>query len=753
MLTLAACGKKENFLPSVPYSAVSVSGSGEFPITVPCLEDGFEPGVVCKIRGGHYLGIWEMSAKEFENFFHCLIADFTEPEVRENTYNYNGNEIFYYRREGLTLAMNFKDGLLRMADAGFPVEGSLDASEDKSARLYFPKKMKGIKEVHRFSSFACGLNLDGLIPDGFIYSKQLSNCSTDTIFKGVFIPDVPLEVLSKQEPDFSFLPNNSDSWIYSSLGRTKSGKDLFHRDSLFHTWRFSVKLTNGAKGIIIPAKESGNIQGTAAKKINKEAITETGIPPEIWQGITGADIPFETPLGPKKIKSFYWGDFQGNVLVSERKNEFQSFMMVDLNVKNFGKFSNAWSSNKEVPLYLSYGKAKNGKRVFISLFERKNEGFNIEIKLLNRTSEKDATSSQFTEYLGEKPLGDLVFFENGLKAVRQDSGFVLHIYDDVMTGASVRKALDSRVISDYFVLGEGLKTLVFCTANKLYRTDFEGNDLPGFPKPHFAGGIKGGINLEYFESDGSVWGLISTGTGKIHAYDMTRSGIPVAGWNPLPYPFYSPTGTPVVMHGSNFDLFFINDSLGNVYAFDKMGFENFPALGLGSDYAGAEISVDNSVSGKERAVLYDGKGRVRVINSQGQNFGLPLGDINKKGEFVLADFLGDSRKDYLLLQGNKMYLWYYEGNNFKKAFEKTFDVSFVGLRHFELAGGKSIFGCHSKDGKRIFLFNNKGVILEGFPLPGSVGFDVAETGNQQLKILTADSENLYQFIIPYSNTK
>jgi hypothetical protein len=306
------------------------------------------------------------------------------------------------------------------------------------------------------------------------------------------------------------------------------------------------------------------------------------------------------------------------------------------------------------------------------------------------------------------------------------------------------RILDGPIISDIRTLDNNAN-IIFNTANNIYIINMEGDDVGNFPLP-LQSPATNGITVVNFDGNNQIGFFIACNNGNIYGFD--RQGRPLPGWNPLPD--IGIVNLPLTHFTKDYkDYFLALNDRNMLHIFARDGSLRFPPKTLDGDFLSKPEYQLSSSSNRIVAMNTAGKAHIIGLNNEHFNLLCPVGK-NKQVKFELADVTKDDRKDYIVISDNYLNIFSYHSNNtFSRTLNYTAsdpldDVFAISMPDFP----KNLIGTVSKQSGKIFLLNDEGQLLPGFPLAGHHPFFVADLyrNGQQLAV-SAYGDSVYAFII------
>lgn len=303
-----------------------------------------------------------------------------------------------------------------------------------------------------------------------------------------------------------------------------------------------------------------------------------------------------------------------------------------------------------------------------------------------------------------------------------------------------KRPLQGKVFSDFFPLAyysSQPKEMIFNTADGIYLLDEQGQVVSTYPL-RLLSPATNGLLLTDFSGRGDYGIFVACENGRLYGFD--RYGRPLEGWNPGPE-----VGT-VIQPMQHFqfdgkDFLVAYSQEGVVHVMQRDGTYRFPpvkAIGPVAAPPGVQALAQSA-----RIALGETSGKVQVINTQGASFTLstPVG-TNEWVDFCFEDVRGDERKDYVVMSGKEVAVYYYEGEEFKAGPKTKLENE-----QDELVAGQGYYGTVDGKKKQVFLFDKEGKVAQGFPLAGTSSFSIVALPEGRLLVTALDAD-VYAYWLP-----
>ncbi|MEZ4994663.1 MAG: hypothetical protein R2824_29865 [Saprospiraceae bacterium] len=287
------------------------------------------------------------------------------------------------------------------------------------------------------------------------------------------------------------------------------------------------------------------------------------------------------------------------------------------------------------------------------------------------------------------------------------------------------------------------RALVFNTRNAIYLTEINGTPIAPFPL-NLRNETAQAVTVVDFSDNREYSFFIVSTDGCVYGYD--QEGGPVTGWSPKCN--LGPVDHPLLhFQDANMDYLLVRNIYGSVRAFARDG-----SVRLSADFPGGEDAMCPQLQSWEenkRIVMASDSGQIQTLSLLGQPFQLQLPvEAGQPVEMVSDDFFGNNRSDYLVAAGRRLSLHGYTSNGMVKRFEKTFPQRIERAFVPDVDGrGKKKIGILLEPAEKIYLLDEEGEPVPGFPLAGSTPFlllDLFQTGEQQIIVGYRDELLVYQ---------
>jgi hypothetical protein len=301
--------------------------------------------------------------------------------------------------------------------------------------------------------------------------------------------------------------------------------------------------------------------------------------------------------------------------------------------------------------------------------------------------------------------------------------------------------LNERILGEVFMIdyyGNGKFQLLFSGKNWLHLLDRNGNYVERFPV-RLRSPASGPPAL--FDYDGTRdYRIVVPGEDRyIYAYD--KSGNVVKGWKPFrtngvvktAVRFFRVSGKDYLVAADNVTLYFL-DRTGNI------------RLGLKEPVVMAHGSEIRLFTGQQPAlVLSSPDGVVQIIAFDGKVTKTSLGKFGIDHTFDFFDIDGDGFGEYVFIDKGILYLY---DNDKSEVFQRDFGSVYTeGPINFVFSSSDRKIGLFDNSKKLIYLVDQKGNTMKGFPLRGASAFSIGNLSdrNEFHLIVGGDDNFLYNY--------
>ncbi|MBK7870380.1 MAG: DUF3352 domain-containing protein [Saprospiraceae bacterium] len=309
-----------------------------------------------------------------------------------------------------------------------------------------------------------------------------------------------------------------------------------------------------------------------------------------------------------------------------------------------------------------------------------------------------------------------------------------------------KKKLDGAILSNVHSIAyyeENTISLLFNTAKNIYLLGMDGESQGAFPIS-LQTPATNGVAVVDFNKNRDYNFFVACANGAVYGFD--KVGRPLIGWNPL-------RGVGELRHPilhfqyKERDYLVALNEQGQLNVYQRDGERRFAPKNFQSNFPSPpdfELSARSN-----RIVIANSRGMAQVVGMDGSQFQLELLYNNDKlNQFAFADVIGDERKDYIALSDSLLSVHFYDKNKFKEGYRLKLNAvcdEVLAVHAPEME--KALVGAVSKSKRQIFLFNEEGQLIPGFPLGGNSTFFIADllrNGQQVLVVANGDSVYAYR---------
>ncbi|MBQ5403438.1 MAG: hypothetical protein IIU11_03595 [Bacteroidales bacterium] len=293
---------------------------------------------------------------------------------------------------------------------------------------------------------------------------------------------------------------------------------------------------------------------------------------------------------------------------------------------------------------------------------------------------------------------------------------------------------------DYFQNGK--LQYLFATGGFLHLIDRNGNYVENFPVA-LPSRLSADISVFDYENNGNYRIFAPCSDKRLYVY--TKEGKQLETWNPFvtkesiitPVQYFNINTTEYLIFSDNLKTYILNRrGEPRIYVTN-----NFPKARNSRFFVEAPGGIENS-----RFVTTNSSGGVEYIRLDGSCKQLNIKHYSANHHFVCADINSDGENEYIFSDENILEVF---TSNGKLLFNYFFDTPVTTKPLiFNFADGKKI-GVACAEENKLYLFDSKGNICNGFPINGSTEFSITSLNNQgKYNVLTGSQENyLYNFFI------
>ncbi|HCC69540.1 MAG TPA: hypothetical protein DEQ09_00070 [Bacteroidales bacterium] len=266
---------------------------------------------------------------------------------------------------------------------------------------------------------------------------------------------------------------------------------------------------------------------------------------------------------------------------------------------------------------------------------------------------------------------------------------------------------------DYYKNGK--LQILFATKNFLHLIDRNGNNVEKYPV-RLRSPATNGLALFDYESNRDYRLFICGEDRKVYAYD--KSGSTVRGWEQ-----FRTKGTVTndveFFRASGKDYLVVNDDE-NMYILNRKG--NI-RVEMKEQVCRSDRSMLRLTTGtRPRMVLAAKDGSIKMINFNGEVQTYTVNEFSDDPVFEYYDLDADGLGEYIFIDGNRMYAY---DDDRDRMFSLTLSSDIInGPYGLEFSSNDKKIGFTDTRAGEIYVVDDRGKNLKGFPLSGSTSFSV-----------------------------
>ncbi|MBN1388745.1 MAG: hypothetical protein JW965_09880 [Bacteroidales bacterium] len=266
---------------------------------------------------------------------------------------------------------------------------------------------------------------------------------------------------------------------------------------------------------------------------------------------------------------------------------------------------------------------------------------------------------------------------------------------------------------DYY--RNGKLQILFATTNYLYLIDRNGNNVEKYPVQLRSPSTNGLALFDY--ENNKDYRLFICGTDrKVYAYDKT--GNTVRGWNQFT------TNSTVTCEVEFFrvsgkDYLVVNDN-DNMYILDRRGNVR---VEMKEQVSRSDRSMLRLTTGTSpQMVLASEDGSIKMVNFNGEVQTYSVNEFAENPVFEYFDLDADGLGEFIFIDGNRLYAY---DNDRSRMFSLTLSSdNIIGPYGLEFSSNDKKIGFTDADASQVYLVDDRGKNLSGFPLNGTTAFSV-----------------------------
>ena len=277
--------------------------------------------------------------------------------------------------------------------------------------------------------------------------------------------------------------------------------------------------------------------------------------------------------------------------------------------------------------------------------------------------------------------------------------------------------------------------LLFCTESKLHLIDRNGSDVGNFPVK-LPAKTSNGVNVMDYSNDKNYRLLVGCVDNMVYNYNV--DGDQVKGWE------YSPGASPAqgkIWHYVNNgkDYIIVYAANGSVKVVQRSGKDRLsldktlPSFNSQQVYFKSGTGLD-----KTFICTSDTIGNFHKLYLNGMVESIAINDLKSFKRLSYFDANNDNSLDYILTSNQELKVLDVDQKElFKYQFEGQINTEPILIK---IKGEANKIGVLSEG--KIYLFNDAGAIVDGFPLSGNTRFQIQDLNNDEIPNLVVGQGNI-----------
>ncbi|MDT8400834.1 MAG: hypothetical protein RQ743_03995 [Bacteroidales bacterium] len=336
-----------------------------------------------------------------------------------------------------------------------------------------------------------------------------------------------------------------------------------------------------------------------------------------------------------------------------------------------------------------------------------------------REEAKAVWESLLDTIAGSKPLFFTNHYTGGSEIFIQDLKNNLYLINSagrILWKRPVSEAImGNAYMVDYY--RNGKFQILFASKNYLHLIDRNGNNVERYPV-QLRSPATNGLALFDYESNMDYRLFICGADRKIYAYD--KSGNTVRGWNQFR------TATSVsneveFFRVSGKDYLVVNDE-DNMYILDRRGNVR---VEMKEQVSRSDRSMLRLTAGTSpRMILASVDGSIKMVNFNGEVQTYKVSDFSEDPVFEYFDLDADGMGEYIFIDGNTLSAF---DDDRSRMFKITLSSdNIIGPYGLEFSSNDRKIGFTDAGADNIYLIDDRGKNLKGFPLKGTSPFSIGK---------------------------
>jgi hypothetical protein len=361
---------------------------------------------------------------------------------------------------------------------------------------------------------------------------------------------------------------------------------------------------------------------------------------------------------------------------------------------------------------------------------------------------KEETQSLFETQLENTVSSRPLVLQNHLNNTReifvQDDENKIYLISN--TGKIIwSKKIEDKILSNIYqvdVYKNNKLQILFNTADKIYLLDRNGNFVENYPIA-LPAQANAGLNIFDYENSKDYRILIACSDNQIYNYSI--DGKQVKGFIPVKTvaPVFSPIKHATV---AGKDYIIAVDLDGRINIFDRKGESRLKLkerLNISSAHNTFYLDKGRDLS-RTYLITTDSIGTVLRLNLNDELEKINFPEISGNHNFIYADIDNDKVSELIFADNEKVVVYDQKSNKLWEYLHENSSLPEVNI--FFMEGVK--VGFTKKSSEEIFLLDETGTLLPGFPIRGQTAFSIADLNNDRhLNLVTGAGRNIYLYQI------
>jgi hypothetical protein len=281
---------------------------------------------------------------------------------------------------------------------------------------------------------------------------------------------------------------------------------------------------------------------------------------------------------------------------------------------------------------------------------------------------------------------------------------------------------------------------LFNTKSKLYLVDRLGNNVAHFPIK-FPSPATNGINVFDYDNNREYRYFVACDNKKVYAY--SGDGKILSGWK------FGKTNSAVTTPVKHFRInnkdYIVFKDQSKIYIQNRRGETR---VNTSAKFENSNNELILNLDGIPKIVTTDNTGKVYYIYFSGKFEAKKTDKFSQNHFFTVADIDGNGKPDFVFVDGRELKVM---DENGKTLFSEKFRNP---IQHqpnlYAFSSKMKKIGIVDSKANRIYLFDPKGKLHEGFPLHGNSEFSIGKISNSsgQLNLLVGSKNgDLYNYTL------